>query len=206
MAAVPFTIDSDTGELRSATTLDYDGGGRTYMFTVVARDDGDPQRTSEVVVGVILDDINDNPPRFAQPRYHHRVHTIFPAGTVVATPFAYDDVDTSNSVYRYELLGEGAGEFFYIAEHTGVVRTTARLRDIRRNRVEYKLVARDVYNSRLQAEAALVIDIFKQTNVPSCCCKVPCSRNASSSNSTTNNTGTSVTGTNSSDSSSPAPP
>ena len=91
----------------------------------------------------------------------------------MATPFAYDAIDVSNSVYRYELIGPDVGTYFYIEEHTGAVRTTERLDNINQNTLEYKVVAQDVLNSRLKAEALLVIDVYRQSKTP-CCCKVPC--------------------------------
>ena len=77
---MPFRVDSATGEIRSTALLDFDQGARSFTFKVAAHDLGTPPLTSQVSVGVILDDINDNPPRFTQPVYQHKVHTMFPPG------------------------------------------------------------------------------------------------------------------------------
>ena len=169
----PFVIDSRTGEIRTSAILDFDTGVRAYTFIVVAKDTGDPQKTGQTSVGVILEDINDNPPRFTQEKYHHMVSNMFPAGTEVATPFAYDDVDSANSVYLYSLEGVDAGLYFYIDERSGIVRTTEEFAQISAKRVNFTIHAQDMYNSRLAAKSKLRIDIYHQGGTK-CCCKVPC--------------------------------
>ncbi|XP_074147776.1 protocadherin-12 [Sminthopsis crassicaudata] len=59
-------IDSDTGEISAATTLDYEQMA-SFQFLVIAEDKGQPQLVSSASVRVCLLDTNDNPPIVVQP-------------------------------------------------------------------------------------------------------------------------------------------
>ena len=110
---MPFSIDSKTGVIVTTARLDCDGGApRYFTFSVMARDHGDPPKTTTAYVGVIVDDINDNPPQFTQDVYEHSVSDVFPPHTIVATPFAFDDIDSSQTIYHYEMKGNSLLVYF----------------------------------------------------------------------------------------------
>ena len=149
-----------------------------YTFTVKAKDHGSPPYEAEAYIGVILEDINDNPPVFTQKVYHHSVSDLFPPWTTVATPFAFDDVDSSNSIYHYDMQGPDAGMYLFMDPDTGVVRTTDKLKQTNATQVEYNLVATDVFNPSLVAKSKLVVDMY-HTQIKACCCIVPCKSSTS---------------------------
>ena len=61
-------IDSHTGVLTlSQSLLEYEY--RNLTLVVNASDDGDPSMSTVVPVHIIVDDINDNPPRFSEREY-----------------------------------------------------------------------------------------------------------------------------------------
>ncbi|KAM9065427.1 protocadherin-12 [Sarcophilus harrisii] len=62
-------IDSDTGEISAATTLDYEQM-TSFQFLVIAEDKGQPQLVSNASVRVCLLDTNDSPPIVVQPALH----------------------------------------------------------------------------------------------------------------------------------------
>lgn len=138
-----------------------------------AKDHGSPPKESEAFVGVILEDINDNPPKFTQKVYHHTIVDFFPPWTIVATPFAFDDVDSSNSIYHYAMEDSNSGIYLYIDPDSGLVRTTDKLKQLNATQVEYTIVATDVFNPKLTATAKLVVDIY-HSSPKECCCIVPC--------------------------------
>lgn len=129
------------------------------MFTVTALDQSIPPRTAKSSVGVIVDDVNDNPPHFTQSQYHHRVADTFPAGTTVATPFAFDMTDSEQAVYEYSLEGHGSGIYFRIDPESGVVTTTEALSNSIAERLRFSVVAVDRSVPSLMALAELVVDI-----------------------------------------------
>ena len=61
--SLPFAINDDTGVIVLSNSLDHETDPE-YVFTVFASDGGTPSRTSEVLVYVTVNDINDNPPIF----------------------------------------------------------------------------------------------------------------------------------------------
>jgi hypothetical protein len=85
----------------------------------------------------------------------------FPAGTIVATPFAYDDIDIDQSTYVYSLKGIGSGKIFVIDPKSGIVKTTKALADVDRDTMEFALVAEDIRQRSLVALARLVIDVTR---------------------------------------------
>ena len=61
-------IDSRTGILTLSQSL-LEHEYRTLPVIVNATDNGDPQRSSSVPVEILVDDINDNSPRFEKRQY-----------------------------------------------------------------------------------------------------------------------------------------
>ena len=175
--SVPFTINK-SGIIRTAGRLDRDSGRKWYAFKVIASDNGSPPQITSTYVAVILDDINDIPPKFSRSEYHHMVASQFPSGTEVATPFAYDDIDTTPTTYQYSLLGGRPG-YFEIDRKTGVVTSTAMLSSLQSETMEFTIHALDLYNRELQASAPLTITIVGPSKEP-CCCKPPCGKNSTS--------------------------
>ena len=170
---VPFAIKND-GSLVTTKRIDRDAGYEYFRFTVHATDTGAPPHNTSQEVGIIVDDINDNPPHFTMDTYQHMVASNFPASTIIATPFAFDDVDKTDSVYQYSLLG-GTPGYFYIDQQTGVIRTTDLARSLKSGKLEFKVVAQDLYNKTLTAEAKLNIQIIQtKQGRKSTCCRVPC--------------------------------
>ena len=62
-AAVPFTIDENSGEISASQSLDRETNS-FFDFVVVARDGGNPAKQDNVNVRVNVIDQNDNPPEF----------------------------------------------------------------------------------------------------------------------------------------------
>ena len=84
----------------------------------------------------------------------------------MATPFAYDDIDSLPGRYTYSL--EGPGAYVTISTSDGVVRTTEALSGVMARMVEYSVVAMDRDNPRLKAVTRLVIDVDHGEDLPRC--------------------------------------
>jgi hypothetical protein len=61
-------IDSHTGVLTLGQSL-LEHEYRTLPVTVNATDNGDPQKSSTVPLVILVDDVNDNSPRFEKRQY-----------------------------------------------------------------------------------------------------------------------------------------
>lgn len=70
-----FEIDSNTGFIKVAAKIDREKMER-YIVEVTARDGGEPSLTRSVLVNIIVLDVNDNPPKFAQENYTAIVQVI----------------------------------------------------------------------------------------------------------------------------------
>ncbi|KAG7266400.1 hypothetical protein CRUP_010715 [Coryphaenoides rupestris] len=93
------------------------GGDTESRFIVdmemAARDQAvaEPQLVSTVLLKVVLEDVNDNPPKFVPPKYRVKVREDLPVGAVIMWLEAHDpDVGPSSQV-RYSLIDSGDGHF-----------------------------------------------------------------------------------------------
>ena len=174
---VPFKIDRLSGVLKTTGRLDYDKGRKAYTFKICTSETNKKSHacaTGNGIVVVFVKDKNDNPPVFSQDVYRHSVSSVFPVGTTVATPFAYDSVDTLDSNYSYAILKTDrvlktdhvlkTDQVLYvdIGKKTGVVTLNENFENIPENEVylEYMLVATDNDNKKLVAKATLSIKVY----------------------------------------------
>ena len=107
-----FAINEDTGLVTVKKQLDRESLP-IYVLKVAARDQAaaEPQLVSTVLLKVVLEDVNDNPPKFVPPKYRVRVREDLPIGAVIMWLEAHDpDVGPSSHV-RYSLIDSGDGHF-----------------------------------------------------------------------------------------------
>jgi hypothetical protein len=65
-----FKMNQVTGEISLSRQLDYDKGRKSFTFTVVAFDSGNPPHHGKAVVRIKLKDVNDNAPKFIKREFH----------------------------------------------------------------------------------------------------------------------------------------
>ena len=204
-----------SGILKTAGRLDYDKGKKAYTFKICASETNKKSpacATGTGIVVVFVKDKNDNPPVFSQDVYRHSVSSVFPLATTVATPFAYDNVDTLDSSYSYAILKTDHVLYVGIDRQTGVVTLNENFENIPENEVylEYTLVATDNDNKKLVAKATLGIKVYfhhpgakktpgksnninvkylrsedqdhAKSNNSGCCCLVPCNNRNNGNN------------------------
>ncbi|KAM6940342.1 protocadherin Fat 1a isoform 2-T2 [Xenentodon cancila] len=107
-----FVINEVTGVVTVTKPLDREHYP-FYILKIAARDQAvsEPQLVSTVPLKIILEDVNDNPPRFVPPNYRVKVREDLPIGTVIMWLEAHDpDVGPSSQV-RYSLIDNGDGHF-----------------------------------------------------------------------------------------------
>ncbi|XP_077466247.1 protocadherin gamma-A10-like [Stigmatopora argus] len=126
---VPFQIVSEVKNyymLVTAQPLDRELRSE-YNVTITAADSGSPPLESVKVLTVAIDDINDNPPTFAQREYTADVPENLPAGTSVTRVAAQDADAASNAKLTYRISKETDWEvssFLTIDEDTGDIFTS----------------------------------------------------------------------------------
>ncbi|XP_061575005.1 protocadherin Fat 1a isoform X2 [Cololabis saira] len=107
-----FVINEGTGVVTVTKPLDRERYPY-YNLKIAARDQAvsEPQLVSTVPLKIILEDVNDNPPKFVPPNYRVKVREDLPIGTVIMWLEAHDpDVGPSSQV-RYSLIDNGDGNF-----------------------------------------------------------------------------------------------
>lgn len=111
-----FTIN-DKGEIFSNRKLDADDNGAFYMFTVTAKDKGEPPKTGSATVRVYTKNKNDEVPKFSQDVYTPNVDENAGPNTLVTTVVA-SDKDGDNVKFGFAGGSNVSGQFT-IEEMTG---------------------------------------------------------------------------------------
>lgn len=115
-----FSIGTIDGEVRLTGELDREAVSN-YTLTVVATDKGQPSLSSSTDVVVIVLDINDNNPLFAQKLYKVEVGENTLTGTDLIQVFAADGDEGTNGQVRYAIVSGDANNEFRIDSVTGVI-------------------------------------------------------------------------------------
>lgn len=135
-----FSIHEETGVVTVKKPLDREVQSE-FVLRVAARDQAptEPQLVSTVILKIVLDDVNDNPPKFIPPNYRVKVREDLPVGTVVMWLEAHDPDAGASSQVRYSLADSGDDKF-EVDKVSGAVRIVQNL-DYEKKQV-YNLVAR----------------------------------------------------------------
>ncbi|NXO27672.1 PCDGF protein, partial [Cisticola juncidis] len=111
-----FTVDSESGEVRTASPLDFEEKSK-YSFRLEARDGGGLTSHCEVYgIQVGIMDINDNAPSFREAETELRMSETTAPGSRFPLPDAHDPDSGRNSLQSYELSGD---EHFSLAVQAG---------------------------------------------------------------------------------------
>ncbi|XP_049324918.1 protocadherin Fat 3 [Astyanax mexicanus] len=117
---VPFTIDQNTGELKTSQELDFESSLETYVFAIRASDWGLPyRRENEVNVTVRIQNVNDNPPLFERVSCKGMIARDFPVGQTIITMSAID-IDEIGLV-KYNILSGNEQDLFSLNPDSGML-------------------------------------------------------------------------------------
>lgn len=115
-----FHIDSSSGLILTARMLDHELVYK-YVFMVRATDNGFPPLSSEILVTVKVNDINDNPPVFNQLIYEAYVNELAPRGHFVTCVQASDADSSDFEKLEYSILSGDERMSFIIGKKTGII-------------------------------------------------------------------------------------
>ncbi|XP_061544471.1 cadherin EGF LAG seven-pass G-type receptor 2 [Phycodurus eques] len=122
-----FDIDPDTGAVTTQMELDYEDQV-SYTLAITARDNGIPQKSDTTYLEILVNDVNDNLPRFIRDSYLGSVLEDVPVFTSVVQVSATDRDSGLNGRVFYTFQGGEDGDGDFIIESTsGIVRTLRRL-------------------------------------------------------------------------------
>ncbi|XP_071411660.1 protocadherin Fat 4-like [Pithys albifrons albifrons] len=157
-----FSIGTIDGEVRLTGELDREAVSN-YTLTVVATDKGQPSLSSSTDVVVIVLDINDNNPLFAQKLYKVEVEENTLTGTDLIQVFAADGDEGTNGQVRYAIMSGDANNEFRIDSVTGVI-TVAKPLD-REKRPSYTLTVQSAdRGSSPRTDTTTVSIVLKDVN------------------------------------------
>lgn len=91
-----------------------------YVY-IAAKDKGIPPRIGRTKVAVVIQDINDTPPKFEKDSYYEFVSENIPVGTTIATVRANDADSPANTDLTYSFSRGTGKEPFVIDPRTGAV-------------------------------------------------------------------------------------
>ncbi|XP_034036986.1 protocadherin alpha-10-like isoform X36 [Thalassophryne amazonica] len=134
MAAAMININSDTGEITSLQSFNYEEL-KTFQFKVQATDSGVPPLSSNVTVNIFILDENDNNPSILAPYSEHgsvnseNIPYSAEAGYFVAKIRAVDADSGYNALLSYHLSEPKGNNLFRIGTSSGEIRTKRRMSD-----------------------------------------------------------------------------
>uniref|UniRef100_A0A3B4E9G9 FAT atypical cadherin 1a n=1 Tax=Pygocentrus nattereri TaxID=42514 RepID=A0A3B4E9G9_PYGNA len=115
-----FRIDGQSGVIWTTALLDYETEPM-HELTVRALDGGAFQLYSEVMVVVLVADVNDNPPVFAQQLYNTTISEHSPPGHFVACVQASDADSTDTGKLEFSFLSGNEDNIFGIDKSSGEI-------------------------------------------------------------------------------------
>ncbi|XP_077427254.1 protocadherin Fat 1a isoform X3 [Vanacampus margaritifer] len=123
-----FTIDEETGVIRTQELLDHETTPH-YWLTVYAMDRGVVPLSAFVEVYIEVQDVNDNAPQASEPVYYPSVMENSPRDVSIIQIDALDPDAKSSDKLSYRITSGNPQGFFAINSRTGLVTTTSRKLD-----------------------------------------------------------------------------
>ncbi|KAM7007866.1 protocadherin gamma-B5-like [Passerculus sandwichensis] len=151
-----FTIDRDSGEVRTAGLLDFEGQSK-YIFGVEATDGGG--LTDDCEVQIDITDENDNAPEITILSLSSPVPEDTPAGTVVAVLKVRDRDSGENGQVSCELSGEAPLSIVASSGGSYKVVTSGALDREQASEHRVTVVARDRGRPALRSSRELVLEV-----------------------------------------------
>lgn len=139
----------------------------TYQLLVVAKDGGGPPRSGSLTVNVVVDDVNDNDPKFTEKVYSASFGEDAGPGYKIITVMATDDDVNNNGKIVYELNFILSGNSADIDDKISVDRTTG---DVtlkqKMSSGEYRFVidARDLGSPPRSDQAVVTVTVLDTIN------------------------------------------
>lgn len=161
-----FVIDANTGEIkiRNSERLDYEHYNKEMggiKMIVVAKTEGLPSLYGYCEIVIMLQDENDNAPRFTQQQYSSNVWEGNHKGTFVMQVTALDDDEGANSRVLYHIVdGNHDNAFIIEPAFSGIVKTNIVLDREIRDMYRLKVIATDEGVPQMTGTATIRVHII----------------------------------------------
>ncbi|KAI9552006.1 hypothetical protein GHT06_022343 [Daphnia sinensis] len=123
-----FEVDAIMGELRTARAIDRESVALNGFLSVTVRVSKSSDQSVEQVLTIIVQDVNDEPPRFNQNEYFALIHENLPSGTPLSglNIVATDRDSNLNAMFELELIDSSG--LFVVEPTSGVGSTNVGIR------------------------------------------------------------------------------
>uniref|UniRef100_A0A6Q2YIM6 FAT atypical cadherin 2 n=1 Tax=Esox lucius TaxID=8010 RepID=A0A6Q2YIM6_ESOLU len=134
-----FHLDQKTGELFTLAQLDRE---KVTEYDLVAKATDGGGRSCQADILLMIQDTNDNPPKFSNDHYEVTVFDNTTIRTPIAVVYAKDPDTGINSEVKYSLLDDDSRHFL-LDEYSGILRLDRSLTENTRSTFELKVKATD---------------------------------------------------------------
>lgn len=95
----------------------------SYSLLLEASDGGNPKRTGQMTLDVLVQDVNDHAPVFNQSRYHAIISESLPQGSNILQVFASDADEGDNGLVLYEINRRQSDpdHYFVVDPRSGII-------------------------------------------------------------------------------------
>ena len=163
-----FLLDATSGILRTNKALDREHIAK-YDLVIYAVDRGSPELSTSVSVLIIVEDINDSPPKFESDRIHLVIAENSPIGSRVGEVRAHDPDEGPNAIIHYSIIGGNDADSFTLISRPelGAAELLTRIDlDYESPRKHYELVIRAA-SPPLRTDIIVQVDVLDvNDNVP----------------------------------------
>ena len=152
-----FDIDALTGELRLIAALDWENVAK-YELNVSAWDSGVSRKVGFAKVVIVVEDVNDNPPKFSQDLYNISVSENSPPGKIVML-ISRDDM--VSQVFIFELVHDYNGLFSVNSGSEGLYLVTNKQLDFEEQKLyEIQVMALDgSFGNQPTSQAYIIVNV-----------------------------------------------
>ena len=164
---IPFVIDSNTGNIRVSSSLDYEAGTITYNINVIAYDF--VNQTDETVVAITLLNVDEHVPTLTASNYFGRIRESSSPGTLVLflSPISCSDADdvADDLSTTFSLLSSSDAPLdddfpFNLHQTTGVMTSLSILDLETEDRYFFKVVCTDSAGNTATAVITINLDPY----------------------------------------------
>ncbi|XP_074606157.1 cadherin-23-like isoform X2 [Acropora palmata] len=155
----PFKVDNSTGVLTTSGILDREAN-TNFTFVIIARDNGGSPLESNATVQVIINDVNDNPPRFQRSTYNVSLRESAFVRTEVVTVSASDADLGANGQFRYSIESGDPDDQFAINVNTGLITLREKLDHETQVFFNITVAAQDLGSPTLSGYASVLVTVL----------------------------------------------
>nr|AHY88472.1 fmi [Terebratalia transversa] len=153
-----FTMNRESGVISTKVILDRETM-HTHKFMIVAIDYGNPPRSATASLTILVNDINDNDPRFLQTSYIRPINENFPAGQTVISVHADDDDWGINKEIEYSITNSVPNDgTFIIDSRSGHIK--AKISPDREKHDKYTLTVQATDKGTPSRSSSVSVDII----------------------------------------------